>query len=1185
MDKIESQTGARFKKSQLGEHQSGVLICIYEVICYAKFFVEPTRRTLFQHVFSRLQGKTGLKLGSSGPLPGMTYFVFDHKNEDRRNWALKNWDFVEDSSIDDNVFDWAVGPGLASAIDYIATKDPQQYDPESFLEMEQFWAGFEKILIKLQDNLLLDRLRNLRGNAGATVYDLLFTHIPHCESEGLLVVAIRVLTRLLKKYPKAIWDFIGDAKPNVIADAIISNQIFTHLLQQSLDPCWDRVDPSDSAPFATSWVLPWMDSLARDRKYDACETLLQTLFHRFGNDKALGEPARSACVRTGLDALTHTVQSFTDNNTAVSVGGTTHLYANMTIDLVTRNQTVILDNINPRAGEPSEGWTTFKVSDSVFKLIRATMALDQKLYYEENQSVRAQNPPPGVQFRKSNAFWLMVKEVYDSTKDQVPITQDILSSLQPLIGVEQSRAKKSGETLGSCVVTFNAMLKETTDTIAMVLGRVEDLEVMELNSVFADRRPIKVIIGLSVHDEKDLADASLQVLKAWTSEDDKMEAFQQLARLHPEQTLASIVSTLTQISQGTMPWGPIRPMVNMIRAVLVGLVDPAAGVLRSENLSPKLVAILIRWWSDLWRFVSRCCSQIERWSHYISNNIMTEFCREIMELAEAIIAEDGLFASAVAMKRDEKESMKKLLEPAKENFKGMENMIRLKDLWLVDVTVRVLCKILTRLRQNGLEINEHSKKLIIDASAPTASGRYIRTTNLNDQQRAELLEALGHKLEDVRAAQVEVISIKDATKKQSRLDSWSKSGASSSASSPGSSLSAKDQRSNRDDVLALSKNLENPLLKQLEAKRAKAKAQILPKAPDQKSISALKESRQRAKLEKAKRDAEAIAKAKQLRGEGADSLTGKDKSEIMVNSSDEESEGESDDGDSSYQLAALSTGGQKSLDEAEKRRLQALRDMTRRPVKKQRVQRSAKEMRARLIPPMDKLHNAILAWDIFHNGNDPPNGPKATEVATKYRDPMSYRDTFFPLLASEAWRAFVTAKDEVTSQSFGMKIASRASVDSYLEVTFTLEITQHRERGASEGDILLVSEAERPLDDQRARHCLARVQKIKYKKELVEVMYRVASRNNPLVACLSPGSTVYGVKITNMTTIEREYAALESLQFYDLMDEILKAEPSPILRYGEEKVSNYMNNWALNNGQALAVLGAQENDGFTLIQG
>lgn len=308
--------------------------------------------------------------------------------------------------------------------------------------------------------------------------------------------------------------------------------------------------------------------------------------------------------------------------------------------------------------------------------------------------------------------------------------------------------------------------------------------------------------------------------------------------------------------------------------------------------------------------------------------------------------------------------------------------------------------------------------------------------------------------------------------------------------------------------------------------------------------------------------------------------------EIRVNSSNEESDEDEEDSDHDNELAALSTGGLKTLDENERRRRQALRDQIQKgPLKKIRQQRSVKEMRVRLIPPMDRLHNTTLAWDLFHEGNDPPNGPKASSVATKYTDPKSYQETFFPFLASEAWRSFVTSKDEITTQAFGMKIASRASVDSYLEVTFTMPIVQNKDRGVSEGDILLVSEAENPLTDRSARHCLARVHRTTYKKDLLEITYRVASRSNPLSSAFTPGASVHGIKITNMTTIEREYAALESFQYYDLMDEILKAEPSPIIRYGDEKVSNCMQNYSLNRGQAMAVLGAHDNDGFTLIQG
>ncbi|KAG7153014.1 Helicase SEN1 like protein [Verticillium longisporum] len=70
-----------------------------------------------------------------------------------------------------------------------------------------------------------------------------------------------------------------------------------------------------------------------------------------------------------------------------------------------------------------------------------------------------------------------------------------------------------------------------------------------------------------------------------------------------------------------------------------------------------------------------------------------------------------------------------------------------------------------------------------------------------------------------------------------------------------------------------------------------------------------------------------------------------------------------------------------------------------------------------------------------------------------------------------------------------------------------------------------------------------------------------------------------------MTTIEREYAALESLKYYDLMDEVLKAEPSPVLKYSDELVNQVLTNYTLNPGQAKAILGARDNDGFTLIQG
>ncbi|KAI5464172.1 SEN1 N terminal-domain-containing protein [Mariannaea sp. PMI_226] len=1196
IEEIEA-TGATFKKAQFGDKIAEVHITVYEALCCIPYMVDADRRATFQFVFRRLQGKTVLKLGTKDPLPGMTFFLFDQKNDDRRKWAMENWKNLDSIAMSQEQFEWAVSGGLISAMNDINRKDLSQPTVEIYLEIERFWQGVEEILRTLSGDLILNGLRNLEVLPGCpNIYELLFRHIQTCHSEGILVVAIRVLTSFLQKSPKAFWDVIGDARPNVIADMLFGSPVYKSLLRQSLEDSWAGFDAGNSrVPFPTSWVDPWLKSLNRDRRYDACDALMHTLFESLAKDMSIGEAGQAACVRAGFDALHSTMETFLDKDTKVGFG-TTHLYASAAFNLVMKHKDLILKNLRIPSGN-REGWQTFRVAMAAKQAMQAAMQLDMKIFGEEYTYLLEGKALQSTITRDSKTFWQGVVEMFDLSDEQVELARSILLSLEPLIGIEQIRPLKSGQ-LSDSSKLFNKALSDTIDVLGSLLGRASELDATDLNTLFHDRLAFQGTIGLSVHGESGLAEAASELLKSWTGELSRSGAFEQMSQLHPDQTLSSICWSLERILKPPNPWGPIRPILNMSRDILRGLVEPLSGVLRVKTLDKQSATLLLRWWSEQWRFVSTSCKNIENWSRYIPNNTMQEFCREIMELAEALIAEDGLLASAVSkpMGKTEQDTMSQILIPTKMHFGGMENMIRLKDRWLVDVTVRVLCKILTRLRENSHEIHAASKKLITDACLPTATpGKFVRSTNLTDQQRAELLQALGQTDEEVHiyqlgiASQTADLAAQKAAKKQSKLDAWSRSATSSSTGAV-----TRPGRTNREDVLELSKSLENPILKQIEARKAKAKA-AKAALPDQRAISALKESRQREREEKKKRDAEAIARAKQLRGEivpgegsGLSSLgiSGKDhtRSDIMVNSSDEESE-EDDDSDADNELAALSTGGAKTLDEAERRRQQALRDKLRRPVKKVRVQRSVKEMRARLIPPMDRLHNTILAWDIFHKGNDPPNGPAASEVATKYPDPRLYQETFFPLLASEAWRSFVTSKDEVTSQPFGMKIASRASVDSYLEVTFTMPVVQNKDRGVSEGDIILVSEAEKPLEDQAARHCLARVHRITYKKTLIEITYRVTSRGNPLSPALTLGNTVYGIKITNMTTIEREYAALESLQYYDLMDEILKAEPSPIIRYSDEKVSGYMENYSLNRGQAMAVLGAHDNDGFTLIQG
>jgi senataxin len=401
-------------------------------------------------------------------------------------------------------------------------------------------------------------------------------------------------------------------------------------------------------------------------------------------------------------------------------------------------------------------------------------------------------------------------------------------------------------------------------------------------------------------------------------------------------------------------------------------------------------------------------------------------------------------------------------------------------------------------------------------------------------------------------------------------------------------------RSQKDDVRELMKTSDKTraTMDKIKARKPAPKNDPVAAAALQASI---REKRAKEAEERKRANAAQVARAAALRapkptvtGEGSgmrgiSGVQGKDhapqKSEILVNSS---SEDEDDSEDDAAYLAHTAAAHKRGEDvSAHGKSLNVIN----RPVKKAKIQRSAKDMRARLIPPMDQLHQAILEWDIFHEGDEPPNGFQCLRVANSYDEPSQYMETFLPLLINEAWRSFVTDKAETTSKPFGIKVVNRMSVDKFIEVSTAMPIAENKDKFLSEGDIVLLSVASKPLEVQEDPHCLARIWRTQFKNGSLEISYRISGRAGPILPLLTPGAELYAVKITNMTTIEREYASLKSLQYYDLMQEILEARPSPMLKFGDEAVSKVMKNYHLNPGQAKAILNAKENDAFTLVQG
>ncbi|KAI0379125.1 SEN1 N terminal-domain-containing protein [Hypomontagnella monticulosa] len=1172
---INAHNGVAGQSTFLKEDKAELLIALYEAICCMPYLSLPENRTQFNFVFEAIQKRKILKLDEV--LPTMTFFLFD-ENEVRNRFAVHT--FSRQPTITDEDFDWAINDNLANAI----LKANDAHASPQFLT--RFWQGFLHILSILDENLVIHSLRAMAVQP--SIYELMLAQLFRVKWVPVLKILLTTFCALIRKSPKAFWDAYSQYSHTTVAEQILGSPAFKSLLMQSTEH-----DLVSEGPTAISWVKPFVESIPNHQKSDICDSLLHHFLKRYAQDPEMTPGGKLACTLAAVEALSSSLEAFASPSYKLHAASST-IHTNTVLNLTLDYKDLILQ----LAQLPSTNQQNAAMSHAGLSVIKFALALDSRITVEEFNAL--QNSDSHVQRevkRNSSGLWEAFLEILHPGADE--LARAMLVSTGPLIAVEIFRPPKR-QSLSPTKREFNTEFQKTAEVVGRMIERLDDFSERALQQFCLDSSTILPIVASLIHGEESISQAGASFIKTVTGEMRRTDAILKMLEGYFLHALSSYTSVVNDVNEKMSLWSPQFNIIRYSRDILGSLCDPTSGILRSKDLNEAEREVLGAWWNSQWIFLDNAFTQTEDWSRQIDMDTMKNFCREAMELAEALLTQDGLLASALSPQsahsaasdsneQPEKQAMRDILEQPRKYCLGLCKMLRLKDLYLVTVIVNVLGKLLRRLVEFDVELPPPALAFVKNTCIKNKDGRYSTQTNMNERQRAELIRALG---EDAQEEDIQIISVKkaDPLKRQTNLDSWSKSG--DGASGTPSAASHKERISVKSSKDVMREILKSSSSEKTKATLDKMRARQLEQKPTVSNVGAIREKRLREAEEKKKRDAEAIARAKALRapkplvsGEGSglqglSGVQGKDhapqKSEIMVNSSSEDE----DDSDGDAEFLARSAAGQKTSKGG-----QALRPNVRLPVKKVKVVRSAKDMRARLIPPMDVLHQAILEWDIFHEGNDPPNGIKCSQVSDSYGDPREYKETFLPLLINEAWRSFVTSKDEATSKPFGIKVVNRMNVDKFVEVSTAMPITENKDRFLSEGDIILFSEAANPLEGTDALHCLARIWRVQFKNGNLEVQYRLSNRAGPILSMMMPQAELYAVKITNMTTIEREYASLESLQYYDLMPEVLEAKPSPMLKFGQEAVERIMENYNLNPGQAKAILNAKENDAFTLVQG
>ncbi|KAK4125016.1 hypothetical protein N657DRAFT_632934 [Parathielavia appendiculata] len=1178
--------------AKLVEHDMQAVLALFEALCSTEYVTHPDSQEDFNYVFEQTQQKRVLKM-QGGLIPTMTFFLFDDSPSSsayRKRFAESAWEKRAPGALTDQEWDWAICPHLTSAIWRVSLARGMP-SPDRICN---FWRAFSLMLRSLSEKQIINSLRAME--VSPSVYFLALEHLATDSVEALAVV-LQGLRELMEKSPTAFWGAFDQVTPSQLVEEVFKSPAFRRFLNRSLTPEMMVTEGENQVPAVAAWMRALIRSLPSIQRSDVCESLLRHLFDTFRKDPTADRAASAACTLAGLATLSESLDGYLQETLFDT--GTALIMVNQLLNRVVQYSDVIITAAGLKPGE------TFNVgiSQAAMAIIHSALALDARATEIEWEALTKGIPVQDAVNRDSGALWESFLEMlWYQQLGHVELAKAMLMATLRLRNIEQFIPKRK-EQLKQEQQKFNQRYQQQTTAIGKMLGRLSDFKQEDLVKFCSERQSptIHPIVSTLIHGEESIREAGFELAKAITGETVPSEAVGKMAEDYLSPFLDAFSEAVNQITaknDARSPWSHMLPTLKCIEFALNGLCDPSVGQLRRRALTPEEHASVKRWWECVWRTIDHSFRMMRIWHERVDKKIMEDFCRDVMELANKLLAQDGVMASALSQYSGDRTShtngdplakaMRSVLEPPRKYSFSLADMLQLRDKYLIMGIAEVIKKLVARLKENDMELPQRTLanlgNMLKRRKLPDGRVDYVQKTNLTNEQRIELLKALGE--DAVIEEQFMNMSIKSGEKersmRQSKID-FSKGAI-------------------KDRVAEITPNFEKRASSLLSKLKEEGGTPKQPTKLSEKAVLAnqtsIKEARARERAEKAKRDAEAIAKARALRtpkivpgeGSGLQGITGvrgKDhapvvaKDEIMVGSSSEE-EDESDD--ELIALRAKAKAGNKTLNEDERRRLLMLAEK-RGPVKKVKLQRSAKDMRARLIPPMDVLHQAILEWDIFHEGNDPPNGYRCDRVSDTYTDPYSYKQTFFPLLINEAWRSFVTAKDEATSRPFGIKVLSRMTVDKFMEVTASVPVQVNKDRGLSEGDIVIVSKGEDPLNQPAELHCLSRIWKTTYKKDTVEVVYRLNSKGNQILPALLPGAEFHVVKITNMTTIEREYAALESLQYYDLMDEVLKAQPSPMLTFGDEAVRGVMNNYQLNPGQARAILNAKENDGFTLIQG
>ena len=1097
----------------------------------------------FNPIFLLVQTNRLLKV--RGCPPAFGYFSFQ-ANPDRNWYAMKSLHRLQ-QNITATDFEWSIREPLTSAM---ARVQLSNLDAEF---LKTFWPGVYWIVRRLDADLITHSLRALEFD----VCKLALDHL-QVDSDGFRDLLLSV-NKILDISPRDFWEAMGTTPASVWIEQFSRSKALWRLMQK-VEETEKRILPD-----LFNWALPFVNSMQPIQAASACRALVDFLLHKIQTSN-LPDVVKVFCSDFGIQILVRTM----DVMSTGQISNTLRATIRETLEFVCRHTSLITKSVKRSDSEATH----------CAELLSTAIALDVQCLSNDRDLLSQNRHLPEHACTISTMTWQSACNGLGQHNSM--LAQHLICGFKGLVGVEKLHVSEKRSSAPDAQ-KFNAVLDEAHGFVVDTLERMNEFDASVLQELLEQKDQSNALIYELLSSSVEVRSAAVDLIKTITGQSVRNEALDGALRSYFGNILDAFSSSLTRIA-AKATFAPASSMLQLCKDILDILCNSSNGLLRASEIEERSMEAAEHFWQALWQELRTIFASTEQWADQgQKRDTMVIFCGEVMEFAGILFDQFAVFAGALS--RDSQnghngtKAGQRLTEQPKSTLPTMVKFLRLRDDFLLSKSTALVCDVLRRLKQYDATVEEDALKNIENVINGTT--RTVLTINQKAELHRALEEHLGESIgfgnDEVARPQPLVPKTRPGT---IDMEKWrsiqtERPASNNLKSIQGTTPAQKNQHS-------------------MTAKKKPTMIQPVGKADQKGDPTEFARKRQQEMLAKKKRDQEAIARERAKMGGSALSglgVSGKDHSApkgsgILVSSDEESDDSDVEDMDKLlFGGSDKSASNSKAVPKIGKEDGKGGRKRPHHgPVKKQRLVRSAKDMRARLAPDLAPLHKQILSWDPNH---DAPFPPKASAkdyaaVLSTFHDPFDYQNTFQPLLLLEAWNGFLKAKDENTASSIEMKINSRSSVDAFSEVSASIE--QRDAKEVMEGDIVMISKSRMSISDDHGPKCLSRVAKIIRKKTHIEIVCRVMP-DSSVTRILNPNGTAYFTKIMSIVPLEREYGALLGLEYYDLCEEITHARPSPLLSYKDETLAPLQRNYDVNKAQAKAIKSALDNDAFTLIQG